>query len=178
MHKEALVPSWLGKLPLALRYASRALKMLAEVAATTPPANERDSMPFTGRFASSRGLPWTRSSGARAPSRRLSPRTRASRWPTRTSCSTGAMHRWAGTRRRSTRHAPSPSTRSWATSSARASSSTTWAFSRTFRAGGTRRSICTNARNTHGQRPATVERVDGDGERRRGPLRSGADGGG
>jgi class 3 adenylate cyclase/tetratricopeptide (TPR) repeat protein len=31
MHKEALVPSWLGKLPLALRYASRALKMLAEV---------------------------------------------------------------------------------------------------------------------------------------------------
>ena len=31
MHKEALVPSWLGKLPLALRYASRALRMLAEV---------------------------------------------------------------------------------------------------------------------------------------------------
>ncbi len=31
MHKEASLVSWLGKLPLALRYASRALKVLAEV---------------------------------------------------------------------------------------------------------------------------------------------------
>jgi class 3 adenylate cyclase/tetratricopeptide (TPR) repeat protein len=31
MHKEALVPSWLGKLPLALRYATRALNLLQEL---------------------------------------------------------------------------------------------------------------------------------------------------